>query len=488
MLKPVPKMSKDEEPVLPVNPPPRASRRRVAVVAAAAAAGVIVGGGVVYVLSPQAPREEPAALQESAAQKYQCPMHPTIIQDHPGDCPICGMKLVPMANGGTEVVKPAERKILFYRSPMNPQETSPVPRQDSMGMDYLPVYADDAQSGGTVEGLATVSIDPQRQQLIGLTTAKVTMGAVGGSWRTVGNVAMDETRVRHSNVKVAGFVERVYVDFVGKRVRKGDRLFSMYSPELVSAQSEYLLALKTREALSQAGAPSAAGEELVQSSRRRLKLWDVSDADIAALEKTGEPGRTLTVHSPIAGVVTQKSVVEGASLAPGDMPYEIVDLSTVWVLADVYETELRRVREGMPAELTLQALPNRVFAGKVIFIDPLLDAQTRTAKVRLEFKNPAGELRPGLFGEVVLKTPEREGLRVPVDAAIPTGTKSVVFVSLGEGKFAPREVELGVRDVDLVEVISGLSEGEEVVTRANFLVDSESRLKAALQAMSNQAP
>ncbi|HSB21324.1 MAG TPA: efflux RND transporter periplasmic adaptor subunit, partial [Anaeromyxobacteraceae bacterium] len=307
----------------------------------------------------------------------------------------------------------------------------------------------------------------------------VNAGPVGGAWRTVGRVAVDETRVRHVNVKVEGFVERIYVDFVGKPVRKGERLFSFYSPELLSLQSEYLLAVKMRRDL-RGGSLAGSGEELVESARERLKLWDVPDSVLEELSRTGKPQKALTLVSPISGVVTKKDVVQGHKLAAGDMPYEITDLSEVWVLADIYESDLARTRVGMPATFTAQAFPNRPFQGRVAFIDPVLDPKTRTAKVRLAFANPRGELKPEMFGDVVLKARAREGLRIPTDAVIDSGTKKVVFVSLGDGKFQPREVKLGGTDGDHVEVVSGLGSGELVVVRANFLVDSESRLKASL--------
>ena len=400
------------------------------------------------------------------------------------------MKLVKVEKGKGEAataVKPSgERKILYYRSPMDPKQTSPTARKDEMGMDYLPVYADEVSGASSpISGMAVVDIDPERQQLIGLKTAEVTRGQVGGAWRTVGRVAIDETRVRHINLKIQGFVERIYVDFVGKKVRKGDPLFSIYSPELVSAQEEYLLALKTRGVLSKAGdAVATDGQALVAASRRRMALWDVPETEIHRLEKSGQPTKTLTFYSPVSGVVTKKDVVEGMKIDAGAMPYEIVDLSSVWVLADVYESELRFVKEGMAARLTLSAFPNREFRGKVVFIDPLLNAQTRTVKVRINFPNRSGELRPEMFGEVILLGTPRDGLRIPTDAVIDSGTEKIVFVALEKGKFQPRRVKLGASDGSHVEIVSGLAVGERVVIRANFLIDSESRLRASLAEMS----
>jgi Cu(I)/Ag(I) efflux system membrane fusion protein len=438
------------------------------------------------------PASAPASAP-AAAQRYQCPMHPSVVRDRPGECPICGMQLVPgegprrdedhRAASAPEPHDVGDRAVAFYRSPMNPNQTSPVPRKDEMGMDYLPVYEDELQGDDTVAELATVKIDPARQQLIGLRTEAVTRGEFGGSWRTVGRVAVDETRVRHINVKVAGFVERIFVDFVGRAVKRGEPLFALYSPELLSAQEEYLLALRTSRTLGESGLLARDGQALVASARRRLELWDIPSAEIDRLTRSGKATKTLTLFSPISGVVTKKDVVQGMWLDVGAMPYEIVDLSQVWVLADVYENELRWITVGMPATLTLRAFPNRTFTGRVVFLDPMLNPDTRTAKVRLVFANPSGALRPDMFGEVVLQGRSRETLRIPVDAVIHSGTRTIAFVALGDGKFQPREVVLGDSDRENVEVVSGLRAGERVVTRANFLVDSESSLRASLAAM-----
>jgi Cu(I)/Ag(I) efflux system membrane fusion protein len=299
----------------------------------------------------------------------------------------------------------------------------------------------------------------------------------------VGKVAVDETNVHHVNIKVGGFVDTVYVDYVGKPVKRGERLFSIYSPDLLSVQQEYLLALRTRKALAGGGVATGAGDDLVESARERLRLWDIPEVEVKRLEETGKPTKNLTMYSPMTGVVTKKDIVMGHRLNEGDMPYEITDLARVWVLADAYETDLARIQLGMTATLSLQAYPNKTFKGKVIFIDPILDAKTRTAKVRLEFSNPKGELKPEMYGEVTLLAETREGLRVPADAVIDSGTKKVVFVALDEGKFQPREIEVGSVNGDQIEVVAGLVAGDKVVTRANFLIDSESRLRASLAAM-----
>ncbi len=478
---------------------PTPSRRRFGagalLLVALASAGVGIGTGLVFHVHDHGPDAAPAAAKE----QWQCPMHPTVVQDHPGDCPICGMKLVKIAatapEPGKKAAEPAkgpseakgERKIAFYRNPMGTGEKSPVPMKDSMGMDYVPVYEDELDGRGgapPVEGLASVDIDPARQQLIGLRTAPVESGPVGGAWRTSGRVAADETRTHHVNLKVGGYVGHAHADFVGQTVKKGDPLFSLYSPELLAAQDEYLLALRTRDQLRKGGAAAGDGDDLVASARRKLELWDVPEAELDRIERTGKPIKDLMFYAPASGVITKRDAIPGMRVEAGSMPIELVDLSRVWVLADVYESELRHVKPGMTATLALKAYPDRTFKGRVTFIAPQLDPRTRTVAVRLEFPNPTGELKPEMFGEVTLQGATRKGLRVPADAVIDSGTKNVVFVALGDGKFQPREVQLGDSDGDHVEVVKGLSAGEQVVTRANFLVDSESRLKASLAAMS----
>jgi Cu(I)/Ag(I) efflux system membrane fusion protein len=316
----------------------------------------------------------------------------------------------------------------------------------------------------------------------------VTSGPVAATWTTVGRVEVDPTRVRRANIKVEGYVERLHVDFVGRAVRRGQPLFAIYSPSLLAAENEYVLALRTRDALRQAGSLDENGTQLVEATRRKLQLWDVPASEIARLERTRQPSRTLTFLSPISGVVTAKNVVQGARVNAGDTPFEITDLDMVWVMADAYEGDLARVKTGMPATFTLKAHPGRAFRGTVAFIDPLLDPTTRTAKVHMHFDNPGAALKPGMYGDVTLEGKAREGLRIPADAVVRSGTRDVVFLALGGGKFAPREVMLGAKRGAEVEVVSGLAAGDQVVTRANFLVDSESQLRASLAALSEKRP
>jgi membrane fusion protein, copper/silver efflux system len=277
------------------------------------------------------------------------------------------------------------------------------------------------------------------------------------------------------------------VDFVGMPVAKGQPLFSFYSPDFVSAQQEYLLALRTEKSLA-GGALQGSGADLLEAARRRMALWDVPESEITELERTGQVRKSLILSSPITGVVTAKTAVEGMRLGPADIPFEITDLGHVWGVADVYEPEITRVRVGMAADLTLGSFPGRTFRGRVAFIDPQVDPKSRTVKVRVDLPNPKGELKPEMYGEMVIKSRARRGLMIPVDAVLDSGVRKIVFVALGDGRFAPREVQTGASLGETVEISSGLKAGETVVTRASFLVDSESRLKAALAQFTAKAP
>jgi Cu(I)/Ag(I) efflux system membrane fusion protein len=431
-----------------------------------------------------------------AARKYQCPMHPEIIRDAPGDCPICGMKLVPMedhspasaAKATPANVAGGPRKILFYRSPMGTGETSPTPRKDSMGMDFVPVYSDetDAAAGSRgPDGLATLTLDARKQSLLGLKTVLVTRAPFETSIRTTGRVASDERRVHHVHTRYEGFVEHVTADFTGKYVTKGEVLALIYSPELYATQQEYLLALKASLTLGPSGVPSVSqgGHDLLDAARQRLLLWEITPADIAEIEKRGEPIHAMPVYAPISGYVTGRTAYHGMKVMPADTLFDILDLSSVWVLADVYEYELPRLSLGEKATMTLSYWPGRSWSGTVTYIYPSVDEKTRTVKVRAEVDNPKGELKPEMFADVTIHARPRTVLQVPDDAIMESGTRNIVFISEGEGKLVPREVSVGDHGSGVVEIRDGLKEGDVVVKGANFLVDSESRLKAAISAM-----
>ena len=412
------------------HPIPTQNRVPLARAAAILGLGLALGAAGAWIaLRPRGAQPPPQA--QAARHLYVCPMHPQVVLDHPGECPICGMTLVPV-EPSAQVAAPGE-----------------------------------------------VLIDPSRQQLIGLTTATVTEGPLGGTLRVMGRVTVDETRVRHVHVKVDGYVEKLFVDFVGMPVAKGRPLFTFYSPDFVSAQREYLLALKTAKALA-GGELSASGRDLLEASQRRLALWDVPQGELEELERTGVVRKSLTLRSPVSGVVTAKTVVEGNRITPADTALEITDLSRVWAVAEVYEAEIGKVKVGMPAQFTLGALPGRVLAGRVVFIDPEVDPKTRTVKVRIDLPNPGGALKPEMFGEAVLLGGAHRGLSVPGDAVLDSGTRKVVFLAIGNGRFQPLEVETGARQGERIEILKGLQPGQAVVDRAAFLVDAESRLKRAL--------
>ena len=410
-------------------------------------------------------------------QPWTCPMHLQVTRDKPGDCPICGMKLVPARRDSP----PVERKPLLYRNPMNPAITSPVPKKDEMGMDYVPVYAADTQPSG-VPGMAAVTLDPAQRQLIGLKTVAVVRGTLAGELRTSARVAYDERRVQKVTARAPGFVENLAADFTGKLISKGDPLLSIYSPDLLSTQQEFLLAMKAHDSLVRAGLP-----DMVESARERLRLLGISDREIGVIAKNGKPIRALTLYAPISGFLKTKNVMVGARVEPNEALFEIMDLSRVWLLADVYEYELPRLRVGQAATFTLPYWPDRKWTDRISYIYPTVDEKTRTVRVRIEVANPHTDLKPEMFGDVVIATAPRTVLLIPDDAVINTGTRNVVFVALKEGKLQPREIAVGAHAGGQYEVRSGVLSGDRVAAGASFLLDSEAQLKAAVSAMAPTA-
>jgi Cu(I)/Ag(I) efflux system membrane fusion protein len=418
----------------------------------------------------------------AAKVQYQCPMHPTFVSDKPGECRICGMKLVPMEAGSPS----AGKSVLYYRSPMDPSVHSATPAKDSMGMDFVPVYAEDVAPATTVSGRAALTLSPERRQVLGVRSEIIRRVPRRRVIRTVGQVTVDERRLHHIHTKYEGFVEHLHVDFIGKFVKRGEPLLSIYSPELVATQQEYLLAYRAQKRLSESGIPSVAqgGVDLLEATRQRLLFWDIRPSDIAAIEKTGQVMRTLDLYSDISGFVVQKMAVHGMRITPADTLFDVADLSELWVLADVYESDLPSVRTGMEAELSVPYLPGQKWRGPVTYVAPTVEEKTRTVKVRVEVKNRGEDLKPGMFADVLLESDLGPGLVVPDNAVINAGQRLLVFLDLEGGRLEPREVQTGARIGEGFEVLSGLAEGDRVVTSANFLVDSESSLKAALASLS----
>ncbi len=328
----------------------------------------------------------------------------------------------------------------------------------------------------------TVQITSERQQLIGVKIGTVEMKPLEKVIRTVGRVDYDERKVVIVSPKIGGWIEDLYVDFTGRFVRQGEPLLTIYSPELVSTQEEYLIALRARKDLvkSPFAEVAASGNSLAESARRRLKLWDISDDQIKALEESGQVKKTLTLHSPFSGFVLEKTAYKGMSLMPGMALFKLADLSVVWLIADIYEFELPFIRLGLQASVQLSYIPGETFTGKAIYIYPSLNPETRTAKVRFEFPNPHGKLKPEMYANVEIKVHLGHKLAVPEGAIIDTGLRQMAIIDKGSGYFEPREVKVGAKVDNYYEVIKGLKAGERVVTSANFLIDSESKLKEAI--------
>lgn len=423
-------------------------------------------------------------------QKYYCPMHPTAVSDRPGDCPICGMTLVPLPPG-KEQPSGVSGKQQYY-CPMHPTFVSDKPGDCpicSMKLVPLETSAPAASHGQhpasaeapAVPGYSPVMLTQERQQRMGIRLEEARWMPLEKSIRTVGRVTADETRLHHIHTKFDGFIEHTFVNSVGQYVRKGEPLFTIYSPELVATQKEYLLALRAQEQSPALHTEMArSGIDLVESAKQRLSLWDIDPGEIAKIEKTRQPIRALTIYSPASGFVSAKMATHGTRVSPADALYDIIDLSTIWVIADIYEVDLPFVRVGQMAEISLAFVAGKNLKGRLTFIYPTLDEKTRTAKVRFRFPNPGQRLKPEMYTDVELKSSLGKGLAVPESSVISTGERSVVFVSKEEGMFEPREIVTGVKIRNFYEVRRGLSPGEKVVIDANFLLDSESKLRAAI--------
>jgi multidrug efflux pump subunit AcrA (membrane-fusion protein) len=380
----------------------------------------------------------------------------------------------PQTEQKTSASNSKKGEILYWRAPMNPTEIYDKPGKSAMGMDLVPVYEDDMTDPEAVK------IDPVTQQNMGIRLAKVTKGPLIHTLRTYGHITPDETLTAQVNLKTSGWIEKLHVDFTGKYVKKGEPLFDMYSPELVAAQEEYLVAFRTVGQSRSAGRTSLLG-----SSRSRLRFFDVPESEIEALEKSGKVKKTVMIRSPLSGYVIRRNAEEGAYIKAGTMVFRIADLSRVWVDAHIYEYELSTINKGQQAEMTLPYLPGKTFSGTVAYVYPYLQPKTRDLVIRLVFQNPEMELKPEMYTDIRIKSVLKgEGLTIPSEAVIRTGRRNVVFISSGNGKFLPRDVILGpLLDNERVQVLAGLTDGESVVISGQFLLDSESNLKEAVRKM-----
>jgi len=395
----------------------------------------------------------------SSGQVYYCPMHPSVVQDHPGECPICSMTLVLKVAGKT--------------NPFAARGASQTAAATAPG----------------VPGLADVDLTPERIQLIGMRTARVKREAIGGDLRTVGVVAANERGLAQINTRFGGWIQKLFVSETGERVRRGQVLATIYSPEVFRAEQELLLAHGWSAAAAGDAKPAPDHQDFAvgfdANARRRLELLGIAPQEIDEMLKTGKAPEAIPIRSPVDGYVVAKNAVAGVAVQPGAVLFEVADLTKVWVTADIYERDISRVRVGQPARLELVSYPGETQTGKVTFIYPIVDSGSRTLRLRLEFNNKSDRngprLRPGMYGTVYLDLPSTTGLTVPAEAVVDTGETQYLFVSKEGGRFTPRLVRVGAHLKDKVEILSGVAEGETVVTTGNFLIDSESRLRSAIE-------
>jgi multidrug efflux pump subunit AcrA (membrane-fusion protein) len=411
-------------------------------------------------------------VQAGQETVYHCPMHPNYLSHQPGNCPICGMKLVPVSGSEPQKEKGKE-KILYYRDAMNPSFTSDKPGKAPDGMDLVAVYEGEGGGNG-------VKIDPAMIQSIGVQTEKAAMRALTRDVRTTATVMPDERRVSIITTKVMGYVEKLFVNYTGQRVKLGQPLYSIYSPDLVSAQAEYLQVFKNID--------SKDSGQLLRSARKRLMNWDITEAQIAELEKRGIPERVLIIVSPAKGLVAEKTIIEGQNIEPGMRLYKVVDYSHVWVEGAIYQQDIPLVKIGQQGTIELNYYPGEKYQGTVTYIAPELSMDSKTLLVRLELPNTSNlKIKPGMNAMMTLHfVINKKAISVPDQAVIYSGTRTLVVIAKGGGYFEPREIKIGQTAQGYTEVVSGVSEGEEIVVSSQFLIDSESNLKAAIMKMSQK--
>jgi Cu(I)/Ag(I) efflux system membrane fusion protein len=369
--------------------------------------------------------------------------------------------------------KTQERKVLYWVDPMHPAYKSDKPGiAPDCGMKLEPVYEEAASVAAAAGPPGTVQISPEKQQMIGVKFGTAEYTSIGETLRAVGKIAIDETRVVRVHPRVEGWIEHVNVDFVGAPVKKGDALLTVYSPEMLASEKEYLLALKAHDVMQD-------GDAIVEAARKRLELWDLGGSQIAELEDTKKPIQSITIYSPAGGVITSRNSFASQRITPETELYAITDLSRVWVMADLFENDLPKIRMGQTAMVKMPYASGGDFLAHVDYLQPQVDPQTRTTKVRLDAANPAMKLRPDMFVDVEFSIGGARQLTVPVDAVLNAGSRQTVFIDRGNGYLEPRAVETGDQVGDRIVISSGLKEGERIVTSANFLIDSESQLKAA---------
>ncbi|MCX6624729.1 MAG: efflux RND transporter periplasmic adaptor subunit [Acidobacteria bacterium] len=405
------------------------------------------------------------------------PMHPAYRSDKPGIAPDCGMKLEPVY-ADSQPTAQASKKVLHYRDPAQPSYHSDKPGMNpETGNDLEPVYE------GATESLppGTIQVAVEKQQLIGVKFAVVEPASATETIRANGRVMQDETKITRVHPKIEGWIEKVHVSFSGQHVNAGDPLLTIYSPEMLATEQELLLALKARETMKAGPSQEALAnsESLIHAARRRLELWDLSQAEIERVEQTGKAIRTVTLYSPASGYVMARNAFPSQKVMPETELYAIADLSRVWIMADIFETDSAKIRAGQPAVISQPFAAGVRFNARVSYIQPLMDAMTRTLKIRLEADNPGLRLKPEMYVDVEFQSGATGRMTVPSDAVINTGLRRTVFVDRGSGNLEPRAVEIGQRIGDRIEILRGLQTGERVVAAGAFLIDSEAQLKNA---------
>ncbi len=424
-----------------------------------------------------------AELAESE-QLYTCGMHPEIISDEPGTCPICEMDLTPIKNEGSAASSGGERKILYWRAPMDPNEIYDEPGQSKMGMDLVPVYEDEGGASGVV------TVDGSLRQTMNVKTATVEEKNLSSKIVTNGVLTTAETKEYMVTTKVNGWVEDLFVNYTGQEVKRGEKLVEIYSPELVSAQQELLTAVSYSKAIadSETDEISESGDRLVKNTRRKLELLDMQENEIENLLKSGETKTFVTLYAHFDGTVLSKNIMEGEKINSGMNLLHIANLSELWLLADVYENELGKIEVGSAADVKFNAFPGETYKGKVSFIYPTVDPKTRTVQVRIDVPNKDRKLKPSMYGTVEIKGKEF-GLQPVVDetAIIRSGKNNIVIKALGEGKFKATDVKLGQYADGYYQVLDGLKPGDKIVTSAQFLIDSESSLRASIEQFSSNS-
>jgi multidrug efflux pump subunit AcrA (membrane-fusion protein) len=468
----------------------RALRILALIGALALIVGAVYGGRILNWQRPEA-RNANSASGERKVLYYYDAMNPQNHYDKPGKAPD-GMDLVPQyadqqkASAEAASAETADkRKVLYWYDPMHPAYKADKPGiAPDCGMALVPKYADENMSSEQMPS-GTVTITPEKQQLIGVRTDTVARQALHRTVRTTAQLTADETKIAHVHVKVNGYVDKVYVDYVGQLIKKGQPLFTLYSPDLVATQEEYLISKRGEKYLGNTPyrEVSEGANSLLKASRDRLKLWDISDEQIKKLDETGEVSKTMTFYSPITGFVTDRKAYPQTSVTPDTELYTVSDLSTIWANADIYEYEVPYVHVGQRATMQLSYYPGRTWTGLVSYIYPTVDPQSRTVKVRIDFPNPNFELKPQMFADVQLDINYGNKLVVPKEAVLDSGTEQTVFVAHEGGVFEPRRITTGPQMDGQVVVLSGLKPGETIVTSGNFLIDSESQLKSAVGGM-----